>query len=126
MSTRCIVRVKGNFAGSVDIYHHHDGYPAGVGVALHNALTPLFEEKKEKKKRNSYISIEFGRVIKSILEIDNEYELTECTHYDIEYMYIVDLKKSKISCYEGYYNKYNIFVIKQRYALEVINGERVA
>lgn len=94
MSTRCQIRIKDEFR-SVDLYHHHDGYPEGVGADLKEYCSKLPNDKW------SYWSI---RIIANdflkgelklehcdgTIEPDMGYELSFGFHTDIEYAYLID------------------------------------
>ena len=90
MSTRCNILVKERGYNDIILYHHHDGYPEGVGADL----VERFKEKFAKK--DDYI---FGIVVANQLvkDLDDEYEVTHCIHGDIEYLYTIDCSKKEIS-----------------------------
>ncbi|MFI3241193.1 MAG: hypothetical protein R3Y43_01340 [Alphaproteobacteria bacterium] len=104
MTTRCIIKIKGYYNGKIDIYHHADGYPDGVGLDLYNKIQPLLEENIGRIEQGYSLKNNFGTIIESVMGIDNGYEFTENRHFDIDYMYIIDMKKSTILCHEGYYD----------------------
>ena len=102
MSTRCHVIVKGSENEPQDqwayIYHHHDGYPEGVGKDLGKA----FEEKiKSNVLGHKYT---WENVIEIITNIDDEYEVDNGIHGDEEYLYVVTLERDKegvcVDCYK--------------------------
>lgn len=92
MSTRCNIILKDeNKSKKIYLYHHHDGYPEGVGADLAHFVTEW--------NKGYFYGVEelANRMIKGIEspfygEVDNEYELTSCLHGDIEYLYIVRLE----------------------------------
>jgi hypothetical protein len=87
MSTRCEVTVIGRY-GKVKLYHHHDGYPEGVGFDLIERMSKYVSE------------IDFDRFVNDLVKDPNdEYEITQYNHADREYEYFVDLKKKQIQCY---------------------------
>ena len=95
MSTRCNIILKDeNKNKKIYLYHHHDGYPEGVGADLAHFVT-------EWNTGYSYCIEELAnRMIKGIEsplygKVDNGYELTSCLHGDIEYLYIVRLEWDK-------------------------------
>ena len=64
----------------MNLYHHHDGYPTGVGQELERAL--------DGKCFGS--AMECARYL--IDEVSSEYELSpEGIHGDIEYLYSINL-----------------------------------
>lgn len=98
MSTRCCVKVVRNFgeAGTTDriekamLYHHHDGYPEGVGVDL----------KNRSLKWPSYYGIwDMDEIVNSLIkDTKDEYEFTVYDHTDIEYLYTINCNKMTITC----------------------------
>lgn len=90
MSTRCNILVKEKGRKDIILYHHHDGYPQGVGADLVKRFKELFGRKE------SYI---FAIVLanKLVKDSEDEYEITNCIHGDIEYLYTIDCSKKEIS-----------------------------
>ena len=91
MSTRCHLEVKEN-GSSTYIYHHHDGYPSGVGSDVKKALKEVrfFDKEKELTKQ---------QVIETICEIDGGYEIDNGFHGDEEYYYVIDCENRTLKCY---------------------------
>ena len=75
MSTRSITRVIEN-GRTVDIYHHHDGYPEGVGAHLLEVF-----------KTTQATADDF---VRALFKSDGEYEVTFARWWDVEYLYIID------------------------------------
>ena len=76
MSTRSTVTVIGEYA-TIKLYHHHDGYPEGVGFDLMDRFW---------KDRNEYAKWEFNAIANALVKDSNdEYEITEYNHTDREY-----------------------------------------
>ena len=96
MSTRCNIIVKDD-ENKVYLYHHHDGYPSGVGVDL---LKKFYKRFKD----GNYIYMEdvVNELIKD--KNDDEYEYTTGLHGDIEYVYEIDTSARTIKGYEYNYN----------------------
>ena len=93
MSTRSIVRiVDKNY--NVDLYHHYDGYPEGVGRQLMAIAYPIIQ------RFNCYGWKDLYRMLK---EHDDDYRIAEGIHPDIEYLYIINLKTKQIECFDGHY-----------------------
>ena len=76
MSTRCMIKFISPFkkAGKmttreVVLYHHHDGYPTGVGLGLMDFIKPLREQKKKYPKSTPDCD---GELIKIGLETGNK------------------------------------------------------
>lgn len=103
MSTRCQIRIKDQWA-QVDLYHHHDGYPEGVGADLKEYIGKL--------PNGAYSHWSISRIsnelLKGALKIehfdgritpDMGYELALGFHSDIEYAYLIDCEKRTLECY---------------------------
>ena len=87
MSTRCniILKDKGH---QIFLYHHHDGYPEGVGTDMQRFVADI--------NKHYYYSIEdvANRLLKGYDskfygKTDMGYELTTNIHGDIEYLYVL-------------------------------------
>lgn len=89
MSTRCNVVITKKGKKDVILYHHHDGYPDGVGADLEKYLANK-SFKTPSSCGNFLVGIE-----------DDEYEKTVCLHGDIEYLYTIDLDANTIKCQEA-------------------------
>ena len=87
MSTRCNVIVKEG-KSKVYLYHHHDGYPEGVGMTLKNYLQNC---------KFWYLSIIATDLVKLA---DDEYRISDGVHEDIEFLYVIDCRKKTLKCYE--------------------------
>ena len=121
MSTRCCVKVMRDFENDrkeiVTLYHHHDGYPSGVGFDL---------LKRSEKWKNGNYPWDIDTIVNSLIKDDkDEYEYTAYNHSDIEYMYIINCNKKTIKCYECvwvYEDKYgrtvNINVMSKEVKIE--------
>ena len=97
MSTRCNILVKEKGYKDIILYHHHDGYPEGVGADLVERFKELFGRK------GNYI---FAIILANQLvkDSEDEYEVTHCIHGDIEYLYTIDCSKKEISYKEVFLN----------------------
>ena len=94
MSTRCNVIVKENDGKFFQLYHHHDGYPEGVGSDLEEYIKQMDDECLVDGKKFVYFLCDPKH------DDEYEYEGTNvCPHSDIEYLYIIDLQKREISCF---------------------------
>ena len=93
MSTRCVVRIKRGDVGSVDIYHHRDGYPEGVGVQLLGTIERYFEGKPQNFELWSEELA--NRLVKNTDKKldDGGYQITLGKHGDLEYFYEIDFGK---------------------------------
>lgn len=110
MSTRAHVRIiEGN--ESICLYHHHDGYPEGVGATLVREILP----KLERRKKVPY-SIDANDLANHLIKIqDDEYELTPCLHGDEEYVYVIDVDNYSLKCFEsGWDMKFEDIVVPER------------
>jgi len=86
MSTRSEIEIRnGDYV--LHLYHHCDGYFEGVGKELVDILNNT-------KKKNG----EWPAAVDYAVEVlkDNQYEITMCPHWDIEYYYVVDFNKKTI------------------------------
>ena len=98
MSTRCEIFIKQNLGKGnlkvVKLYHHHDGYPEGVGLDL------LRRSKKWGKKGWNIDEIT-NALIK---DIKDEYEFTAFNHIDIDYAYFINCDNMTIKCFRATYD----------------------
>lgn len=103
MSTRCNIIIKDG-AERIYLYHHHDGYPMGVGTELQGYL--------QRKWSGPYQQIWWGASIANHLvkwhinyplakeeHEDEEYEITTGLHDDVEYVYVINCRAKTIRCY---------------------------
>lgn len=98
MSTRCNIKLieKDQI---IWLYHHHDGYPRYLGAFLLTKYNDTFKDK------NKYIDA-FDLANELIKDKDDdEFELTNGIHGDIEYLYEIDIDKREIRCFEIGYEK---------------------
>ena len=107
MSTRCDILIKdyGIYEGrswkvQTKLYHHHDGYPEGVGKFL-------IEEVLPKLQNSNNISCDDISNFLIKHKEDNEFECTAYNHCDIEYRYVIDIPKKEIQCLEGHYTDWS-------------------
>lgn len=82
---------------TVKLYHHHDGYPEGVGRFLMDEVYPMLQTSN----RNDNCDIA-NFLIKH--KEDDEFELTTSRHVDIEYQYHINVSAKTIRCFAGHYN----------------------
>ena len=101
MSTRCCVKVVKHFTNKTAegmLYHHHDGYPEGVGVDLVN------RSKKWKGPFQDRPEWDIDEVVNSLIKDQtDEYEYTAYNHVDIEYLYTIDCDTMTIKCNEAHW-----------------------
>lgn len=96
MSTRCNIRVLSKkYDKSFMLYHHHDGYPSGVGMDLKTFL--------DKKEYWSAYDIS-NKLIKGIHSemyerLDEGYYITSSMHGDVNYLYLIDCDNKQLKCY---------------------------
>lgn len=94
MSTRCNIIIKGSGTDSVTLYHHHDGYPSGVGAILKNLCKKLNEgyTYMECADTATYL-VKYGLSLHNTVtdktEKDDKYEISLGTHGDAEYLYVL-------------------------------------
>lgn len=96
MSTRSEIKIIGEFA-SIKLYHHHDGYPEGVGFDLMNRFWKI---------RDDYQLWEFNEIANALVkDTKDEYEITEYNHTDREYEYEININEKTIRCWKvDWYN----------------------
>ena len=129
MSTRSEIVIKdyGNYEGKdwksqIKLYHHHDGYPEGVGKFLVEQVYPLLDSP----------NIDCDTVANFLIKHkeDDEYEATVYNHIDIEYKYVIDIPMRRIYCYEGHYNNnrdvQTRFCKRKEYNLDVFRPMQIA
>ena len=87
MSTRATIRLKEG-ENIVNIYHHYDGYPEGVGADLKDKLN---------NNKNYWDVYSFATLL--IKDNNDEYELTNGQHGDEAYAYLIDFDTKTITCY---------------------------
>lgn len=89
MSTRAHIRIFSD-EGTQMLYHHHDGYPDGIGIDLKSIVDEIYDDPKQ--------GIE--KLINDKLELhDLGYEETGCLHGDEEYIYVIDCRDRTIKCF---------------------------
>ena len=93
MSTRATILIKESREDNIHIYHHHDGYPEGVGSDLKRYLNTLTSEWHASQIADDLINNNAN------LD-DNEYELTSCQHGDEAYGYLIDCDNKTLKCYK--------------------------
>ena len=106
MSTRCNIKIIDKDC-EVILYHHHDGYPAGVGEDLFNK----FNDKLKDKNCRLWAEDVANSLIKD--PDDDEYEWTSDILGDIEYLYEIDLIKRELRCFPVDWTGENWDVLKK-------------
>ena len=99
VSTRSEILILGSSQITPDyrLYHHHDGYPSGVGKFLMNEVYPLLMSTN---KLESDVIVDFLVNHKD----DDEFEVSEGIHPDIEFQYLINIPKKTITCYKCHYH----------------------
>ena len=87
MSTRCQIKVT-YLNREVLLYHHHDGYPEGVGF-------DLIQRQKKLKSWDGNILIN-----KLVKDTTDEYEIAYLIHTDLDYWYEIDCDRRTIRCWK--------------------------
>lgn len=104
MSTRCNIIIKDG-KDRITLYHHHDGYPMGVGTELQQFL----EKRYGGPYGHWYADSIANRLVKGEAlypfhtedgKKDDEYEITFGLHGDIEYVYVINCVTKNLRCYE--------------------------
>lgn len=105
MSTRCNVIInsydKSGEPIHYQLYHHHDGYPLGVGADL----VEYIKEIKTNEDNGLQILSSCEKLADYLCDPlrNDEYEnegTNICLHGDIEYLYIIDLSTQVLKCFE--------------------------
>lgn len=103
MSTRCQIRVVDEYC-HFDLYHHHDGYPEGVGYDLKEYCSKLptgqWSSWSVRRIANELIKGAIIGYFAGEKRPDMGYEITGGFHADIEYAYLIDCDKKELKCYE--------------------------
>lgn len=89
MSTRANILITNAQGNESTLYHHHDGYPEGVGRELQRILRHITDEIENPDSMAAFITLQ-----------DPTYEPTEGIHGDIDYLYTINT-----STHELYYEK---------------------
>lgn len=104
MSTRCNIIIKDRGDRRIYLYHHHDGYPEGVGSDLKKYLSQFqdwqFRQHGAWKFANDLIKNKAG------LD-DDEYEVSMGLHSDIDYCYVINCSAGTLRCYSCRDLRYN-------------------
>lgn len=105
MSTRAHIRIKDGDE-QIMLYHHHDGYPEGVGRDLKKFLQENCQNYWDACEianglvkggiKHEHKGLYSGNVE---VRADDEYEITTCIHGDEEFIYVIDCDKKELKCY---------------------------
>ena len=117
MSTRCNVVIK-TADKAVQLYRHGDGFPEYTGENL-KTLTSQYMKEVSATERT------VDGLVKFITEHDEDdaYEVEGSVglHFDIEYLYVIDLDANTLTCYLMY-----LFGEERvKTSMELVNGEGV-
>lgn len=103
MSTRCNIIIK-DYHDRVILYHHHDGYPSGVGSDLKKYLA-TFQDWQIRQHGRWKIA---NDLVKNKAGLDDdEYEISPRLHSDIDYCYVINCVSGTLRCYSCRYLEYN-------------------
>ncbi len=123
MSTRAHIKITDGH-DSFCLYHHHDGYPQGVGNDIKKYLESINFFTKPKYCPDHYIEAiclanKMVKGIFSILydDIDTQYDLTTGLHGDEEFCYHIDCKRRELHCYRVSWDDSNPW--NQRHELDI-------
>ena len=94
MSTRCNIIIQEINEKPIILYHHHDGYPQGVGFDLHCRLEQFLDNWHADDIANSLVK-----------DLEDEYEITTDIHGDIEYLYVIECEQKELRCFETWGRK---------------------
>jgi hypothetical protein len=107
MATRSIVRIipsnqleQGNNAESapkyIHLYHHWDGSPSGVGRELDRFLCG----RNDGDDSNGMPTWDGERIAEELLTTRQGYVKSDGNHGDVEYGYVIDCAKRRLTCYD--------------------------
>ena len=103
MSTRCNIIIK-DYHDRIILYHHHDGYPEGVGSDLKKYLA-TFQDWQIRQHGRWKIA---NDLVKNNAQLDDdEYEITPRLHGDIDYCYVINCVSGTLRCYSCRDLQYN-------------------
>ena len=103
MSTRCNIIIKDR-RDRIILYHHHDGYPSGVGSDLKKFLA-TFQDWQIRQHGHWKIT---NDLVKNNAGLnDDEYEISPRLHGDIDYCYVINCVSGTLLCYSCRYLDYN-------------------
>lgn len=103
MSTRCNIIIK-DYHDRIILYHHHDGYPSGVGSDLKKYLATFQDWQIRQHGR---WEIANGLVKNKAGLDDDEYEISPRLHSDIDYCYVINCVSGTLLCYTCRDLRYN-------------------
>lgn len=99
MGTRCVIRLM-QFGRSVDLYHHWDGYPEGVGLKLRDEIRHWFEGRPADLEMDAGELATYlvknakdgkdGSRYPATKNDDDGFVVTVFQHWDAEYLYELD------------------------------------
>ena len=107
MATRSIVRIipsnqseQGDHTISapkyIHLYHHWDGSPSGVGRELYRFLCG----RNDGNDSNGMPTWDAERITEELLTTRQGYEKSDGNHGDVEYGYVIDCAKRRLTCYD--------------------------
>lgn len=103
MSTRCNIIIKDR-RDKIILYHHHDGYPSGVGSDLKKYLAKFQDWQI---RQHGLWEIPNDLVKNKAGLNDDEYEVSPCLHTDIDYCYVINCVTGDLRCYTCWNLEYN-------------------
>lgn len=95
MATRAHIRVFDD-GNCIQLYHHFDGYPDGIGKDLKSVLNKICDDP------------EYGcrDLIQNKLGLnDSGYAPALCLHGDEDYVYVINCQDKTIKCYRHNYDE---------------------
>ena len=134
MSTRCNIIIKDRDT-RILLYHHHDGYPEGVGAMLKDWLkerdNPYSKHWDDEgiatalvKRGIPYIGHDW-ETKEPEWKVDDEYECASCIHDDVVYAYVINCWTKTLRCFRiPYYgfNRYKMF--KREHLVDIPDAEQ--
>lgn len=98
MSTRCNLIIKSGYRDNSRfiLYHHHDGYPEGVGVQLKKVISKY----QDWQIKQHGLNIATGLIKDNVGLNDKEREPALRLAGDIEYLYVLNCKSRTLRCFK--------------------------
>ena len=104
MATRSVVRIITSNQGSnqmeapkyIHLYHHWDGSPSGVGRELDRFLCG----RNDGNDSNGMPTWNAERIAEELLTTRQGYVKSDGNHGDVEYGYVIDCEKRRLTCYD--------------------------
>jgi hypothetical protein len=115
MSTRCNIIIHQSYEKYAILYHHHDGYPEGVGMEL---------PKIVKNIDGAINMMNPTGLANAINKYDSNYEIEYGIQGDINYLYVINIDDGTLNCYSVDFFHNNIGIVEDLIAGNC-NGQKL-